>query len=188
MIGLEAVGMAVLQALAAESSDAGTGFLRRHLAGGGRAERLAAYRTLEDVVLRARLRVDLLLALHTARLNPLNVPAQAAAFSVIASSLDRTLVDLSDALSAWRRLRAVGNKDVIAAADHLMVALAELLKHVDPGWHRPRKRKSHRHLAAEAQDAYNTAIANFDKHVQADTAPHRAERRRLRRELVEVTD
>lgn len=151
-------------------------------------ERLAAYRTLEDVVLRARLRVDLLLALHTARLNPLDVPAQMAAFSVIANSLDTTLVDLSDALSAWRRLRAVGSKEVIAAADHLMVTLAELLKHVDPGWHRPRRRRSHQRLADEARAAYNEAIANFDKQVQADTSPRRAERRRLRRELVDVTD
>jgi len=69
-----------------------------------------------------------------------------------------------------------------------MLALAELLKHVDPGWHRPSKRRSQRRTAAEAQGADDKAIANFDKQVQADTAPHRAERRRLRRELVEVSD
>jgi hypothetical protein len=183
-MGLEAAGMTLLQAIAAESGDAGTSLLRRRLAvGARRAERLAAYRSLEDIVLRARLRVDLLLALHSARLNPLDVPAQMAAFSVIANSLDRTLVDLSEALSAWRRLRSVGSKEVIAAADDLMAALAEMLKHVDPGWHRPRKRKAQRRLAAEAQEEYNRALATFDKHAQADAAPRRSDRRRSRKDV-----
>lgn len=182
MTGLEAASSLAVQLIAELSGAAGTRAVRRWPSGRARrAARRAAYEELASAVIRARLRVDVLHAVHAAQMNPLNVPAVLTGFSVVTAAVDRTLVDLGEVVVLWQRVRADGASSVQTAAEELVVVLAELLRLVQPGWWRPLRRVAHRQDRSAAAARFDRALREFARCSRADAAGSRSDRKRARR-------
>lgn len=141
------------------------------------------YGRLQNNVLRARLRIDLLHALHEAQLNPFNLRAVVVGYPVITAALDKALVDLADVSEAWRSCRCEAPEKVAQCSDGLVVALAKLLQQVDPGWLHRRRRDSYRRDQREAKDFFEAAFRAFDLLARADAAPRRSDRKAARQTI-----
>jgi hypothetical protein len=131
--------------------------------------------------LRARLRIASLLAVHQARLNPLDLVAVATGYPVAVAALDRVITDLADVSEAFCAIQALAPADIAQGAEDLLVALGQLLAHVDPGWHRPRRRREARERAHDAGERYEAALTEFGRLAYADAALRWKDRRAARR-------
>jgi len=89
------------------------------------------------------MRLDLLLAVNDARNNPANVPAVLDGWSVIVTSVDRLLVDLTDLVTCWRAVKAAGVASTGAAADEVLAAFGDLLGRADSSATRVPTPRSH---------------------------------------------
>jgi len=83
-------------------------------------------------------------------------------------------------LAAWLTTRHVAPESLAEAADELVLALAGLLAHPDPGWWRPRRRATHK-LEVRAAERFDAALAEFVRLVTADTGKTHAERKAAQR-------
>jgi hypothetical protein len=183
MTGIEAL-VSIVQAVATDSSIAGSRAIRRRFGRRlQRAVRWTAYGDFETALTLARMRLELLTHVHVARLNPLNVPAVFSWSSVI-EALDRLAADLNAALSGWRTVRMAADPRTRAAADEALNALAEVMSHVDPGWHRPTRDANYRTGRAKAADRYDRALSEFSRAARADAAPDKVARRNAAAEPV----
>lgn len=180
--GIESAIASAGQALAAEAGKTAA----RGLTGGlgrrpGRPVRRAAYQALMVGCLRAQLRITSLLAVHRARLNPLDLVAVVTGYPVAVTALDRVITDLADVSEAFCAVQALAPADVAQGAEELLMALAQLLAHVDPGWHRPRRRREVLRHARDARERYDAALSEFGRLAHADSAPRWRDRRAARR-------
>ena len=181
---LEAVGAALLQAVATQGSQSGVQELGRRFSFRARRDaRRLQYDALSLTVVRAQLRIDLVLAIHATMVNPLNVSVQWSGISLITQAMDRALVDLSEVIGAWHRVRALAPDSVGVKADVLLTSLAQLLQNPDPGFHRPRRRRVARNSTLEARSRYEEALRKYALACRVDTSPSRRRRREARQEL-----
>lgn len=147
----------------------------------GRDERRAAYQEMHVRVLRTRLRIDNLLAIHRARHHPLDLVAAYTGYPTSVMALDRVLVDLAEVMDSWHSVRAHAPAPVARGADEVLTSLAGLLTNVNPGWHRPAARRRAKQLAHEATEHFSSALAEFDRLTTADAAPQRRTRKAAQR-------
>lgn len=157
-----------------------------HRSSAGRAERLKAYAALQGSVLRAQLRIGSLFTVHSTQFNLLNVIPIVTGFPLVVSMLNQLTNDLTAVIADWRRVRLVGNDQAAAEADGLVLALCDLMQHVDPGWHRPTARRRRRRAHRSAEERLEHAARRFDLALQADAAPRRGDRRLAKRTLGEL--
>lgn len=168
---------AVGKAAAAQAPPALLGFSRR------RHQRRAAYQRLQVVVLRTRLHITGMLATHQVLTNPVNVISFFGGLSVATTVIDRVTVDLAEAYEAWHRVRDQGVPEIARVADDLLIALAELMNTVDPGWRHPRERRAVRAEAQALNELFDAAFTRFLRLSDADAAARRRDRKAARRAL-----
>jgi hypothetical protein len=106
---------------------------------------------------------------------------RATGYPVAVTALDRVITDLADVSEAFCAVQALASADVAQGAEELLVALGQLLAHVDPGWHRPRRRRAARERAHDAGERYEAALSEFGRLAYADAAPRWKDRRAARR-------
>ncbi|WP_156119306.1 hypothetical protein [Modestobacter caceresii] len=99
--------------------------------------------------------------MHHARLNPLDLVAVAAGYPVAVSALDRVITDLADLSKASCAVQALAPADVAQGAEELLVALGQLLAHVNLGWHRPRRLREVRKRAHDAGERFEAVLTEF---------------------------
>jgi hypothetical protein len=144
-----------------------------------RAGRRRAYVELQVRVAKARLRATLALQLQSQVVNTI-IPLGGLQGALV-GVLDHSATDMSDVLAAWLTARHVAPERLAEAADELVLALAGLLAHPDPGWWRPRRRASAHRLEVRAAERFDAALGEFVRLVTADTGKTRAERKAAQR-------
>jgi hypothetical protein len=160
----------------------GLTLLQRWFPGARRGARNAAYRGLINSVEKAQLRIDVLHGLHAARGNPVNLPAVWAGFAPIVTVVDGLTADLADVLETWRTVQSVALPPTARQAEVMLHALADLVKHADPGPLRPLRRQRVKRAHAEAMDTYRSALRHFTLSAQSESGRFR-ERAAARAEL-----
>ena len=148
--------------------------------GTGRAERLETYFALQRSVMRARLRIDTLLTVHSAQYNVAHIAAWVTGYPLIVRSINQLSDDLTEVTSDWQRVQLAATPDAAAAADALVLAVCSLMKCVDPGWIHPKARATHRVDLQNAKALWEAAAQQFILAARADAAPRREDRRSAR--------
>ena len=177
----ELVAATVAQAAATGAAESVGGYATRR--GAGRGEVADAYMRLHEGVLRVQMRSTHILTVHTASLNPLHVAAMATGFQLNVDGLHQLIDDFADVSYRWQRVRLLGSPTASRTADALVLAVCEVVRHVDPGWHRPRARKANRRDLDAAKEVLAAAILSFELTIRAECATRRADRREARRQL-----
>jgi hypothetical protein len=147
------------------------GWIRRRF---DRAGRRRVYQQLQTRVAAARLRIILALELGEIGTNALPVSHMS---PELVGVLDHGVSDMAGVLEAWLTARDIAPTQLADAADELVIALAGLSMHPDPGWRRPLRRPAARALAAVATNRFDAALAEFVRLVDADTAKRRRARK-----------
>lgn len=98
--------------------------------------------------------------------------------------LDHGVSDMAGVLETWLAARDIAPSQLADAADDLVLALAGLSMHPDPGWRRAWRRPASQALAAVATERFDTALAEFVRLVDADTAKGRAARKTARQRRI----
>jgi len=149
---------------------------------------MSAGLALQHVVDRANLRASHLLTVHAARTNPLDLISGLGGYPLVVSSVERLAVDMSEAIDCWRKLRLSASPELTATATEVLNALAHRIGQVDPGWIRPRKRRSYRSDEALAVSDLTRQTTRLDLLVRLEAAPQRSARRAARRDLREFDE
>ena len=126
-------------------------------------------------MVKSRLRTTLALQLQSQVVNTI-IPL-GGVHGALVDVLDHSATDMSDVLAAWLTTRDVAPEPLAESADELVLSLAGLLAHPDPGWWRPLRRASTRRLEVRATERFDAALAEFVRLVTADTAKTRAQRK-----------
>ena len=177
MIGGEAAAAAVMTSMLRTSGQqAVTGIWKRLFNRSDRSDRRKVYQQLQARVAAARLRT--ILALELDRMGTKSVVPRAQPGLV--SVLDHGVSDMAGVLEAWLAARDIAPVPLADAADDLVLALAGLSMHPDPGWRSPWRRQASRALAAVATERFDTTLAEFVRLVDADTAKRRRARKAAR--------
>ena len=184
LVSLEPVLAMLAQSLTSEvaktATQEATGWVRGPRQ---RSRRLAQYNEFQVVSYRTHLRIKTLLAVQQARQNPFDVAAVLGGYPTAVAALDRVVSDLSVVWEAWHRVHLVAPEPVHAGADEVITALADLLAHVDPGWHKPRQRAAVKRRAREAEERFIDAATRFGRLALADSAARRRDRRAAQRRV-----
>lgn len=143
-----------------------------------RAGRRRTYQEFQQRVVRARLRTTLATQLQTLMVNAV-IPL-GGVHGALVGVLDHSVDDMTDVLTAWLSVRDLARNEMAEAADELVLSLAGLLSHPDPGWWQPVRRRRTRALAATSTDRFDAALSAFLRLVEADTARTRALRKAAR--------
>jgi hypothetical protein len=187
VLSLGLLGELLLQSVATQSGDVGSRSLLAWMnVGARRRSRRSDYGALIAVTTRAYLRIRFLMTLQSAAVSK---PFSAAAWSgsgVLAASLERVLVDLSDVIAAWRQVRAVAPVEVAERADDVVSALAELMLDPDPGLFKPLRQRAAKARRETAEERYQLTLRAFTLADTADAAPRRRDRRSAEAELREL--
>jgi len=180
MVGAEIAVSTLLQSmLQASGREAVAGVRSRLTRRPTRQHRRRTHQDLLARVTRARLRITLIRQLqsHVVRVV---VPLGGVSAATLAA-LNDNVVDMSDVIGAWLPVRDSAKGPMIEAADEVVLALAGLLEHPDPGWLHPRRRAAARTLATAGERRFETALAEFVRLVEVDTGQTRAQRKAAKR-------
>lgn len=140
-----------------------------------RQHRRRTYQDLQTRVTRARLRITLLQQLHAQAVRTV-LPIGGVQAATLAG-LNDNVVDMSDVVGAWLPVRDTASGPLATAADEVVLALAGLLEHPDPGWWRPQRRAVAQALAATSEHRFDVALTEFVRLVEVDTGRTRAQRK-----------